>query len=110
MVGLGHIAQVAVLPAFAHARRNSELVAVVSGDRTKRRDMSKRYRLERTFTYEEFDQCLVRASIHRRRVQPNLVRVLLHAHNFIPLGARNHLDVKSYPLLRFLNHLRCAQT
>ena len=33
VVGLGHIAQVAVLPAFAHARRNSRLVAVVSGDR-----------------------------------------------------------------------------
>ena len=32
VVGLGHIAQVAVLPAFAHARRNSRLVAVVSGD------------------------------------------------------------------------------
>ena len=58
VVGLGHIAQVAVLPAFAHARRNSELVAVVSGDRTKRRELSKRYRLERTFTYEEFDECL----------------------------------------------------
>ena len=32
VVGLGHIAQIAVLPAFAHARRNSQLVAVVSGD------------------------------------------------------------------------------
>src|SRR5262247_4033890 len=32
VVGLGHIAQVAVLPAFAHARRNSELVALVSVD------------------------------------------------------------------------------
>src|SRR5687768_10385794 len=58
VVGLGHIAQVAVLPAFAHARRNSELVAVVSGDRTKRREMAKRYRLDRTFTYDEFDECL----------------------------------------------------
>jgi predicted dehydrogenase len=58
VVGLGHIAQVAVLPAFAHARRNSELVAVVSGDRTKRREMAKRYRLERTFNYDEFDECL----------------------------------------------------
>jgi predicted dehydrogenase len=57
VVGLGHIAQVAVLPAFAHAR-NSELVAVVSNDRTKRREMAKRYRLEQTFTYEEFDDCL----------------------------------------------------
>jgi predicted dehydrogenase len=58
IVGLGHIAQVAVLPAFAHARRNSELVAVVSDDRTKRREIAKRYRLDRTFTYEQFDDCL----------------------------------------------------
>lgn len=58
VVGLGHIAQVAVLPAFAHARRNSELVAVVSQDRTKRRKMANRYRLEQTFTYDEFDECL----------------------------------------------------
>ena len=57
VVGLGHIAQVAVLPAFAHAR-NSELVAVVSDDRTKRREMAKRYGLEQAFTYEEFDDCL----------------------------------------------------
>jgi predicted dehydrogenase len=57
VVGLGHIAQVAVLPAFAHAR-NSELVAVVSDDRTKRREMAKRYGLEQAFTYEEFDNCL----------------------------------------------------
>jgi hypothetical protein len=32
VVGLGHIAQVAVLPAFGNARRNSKLVALVSGD------------------------------------------------------------------------------
>ena len=47
-----------MLPAFAHARRNSELVAVVSGDRTKRREIAKRYQLERAFSYEEFDECL----------------------------------------------------
>ena len=58
VVGLGHIAQVAVLPAFAHARRNSRLTAVVSGDRTKRREIAKRYRLEQAFTYDEFDACL----------------------------------------------------
>ena len=33
VVGLGHIAQMAVLPAFANARRNSVLSALVSGDR-----------------------------------------------------------------------------
>ncbi len=58
VVGLGHIAQVAVLPAFAHARRNSQLVAVVSGDRTKRRQIAKRYNVEHTFAYDQFDECL----------------------------------------------------
>ena len=42
VVGLGHIAQVAVIPAFAHARRNSRLAAIVSGDRTKRRELARR--------------------------------------------------------------------
>jgi glucose-fructose oxidoreductase len=60
VVGLGHIAQVAVLPGFAHARRNSELVAIVSGDRTKRRELAKRYRLDHAFTYDEFDECLTK--------------------------------------------------
>ena len=32
VVGLGHIAQAAVLPAFEHAKRNSRLVALVSGE------------------------------------------------------------------------------
>jgi predicted dehydrogenase len=58
IVGLGHIAQVAVLPAFAHARRNSRLTAIVSGDRTKRRELAKRYRLEQVFDYHQFDECL----------------------------------------------------
>lgn len=58
VVGLGHIAQVAMLPAFAHARRNSKLVAVVSDDRTKRQEIARRYRLERACRYEEFDDCL----------------------------------------------------
>lgn len=57
VVGLGHIAQVAVLPAFAHARRNSTLVAVVSGDRTKRREIARRYRID-AFDYDEYDECL----------------------------------------------------
>jgi len=58
VVGLGHIAQVAVLPAFAHARRNSALVAVVSDDRTKRREIAKKYKLEKTFTYDQYEECL----------------------------------------------------
>src|SRR4029453_13981588 len=58
VVGLGHIAQVAVLPAFAHARRNSKLVAVVSDDRTKRREITKRYGLDHAVCYEQFNHCL----------------------------------------------------
>jgi predicted dehydrogenase len=57
VVGLGHIAQVAVLPAFAHARRNSRLAAVVSSDRAKRRDIARRYQAA-AFGYEDYDACL----------------------------------------------------
>ena len=58
VVGLGHIAQVAVLPAFAHARRNSRLTALISGDRSKLRALSKRYRVDVTGSYEDFEACL----------------------------------------------------
>jgi glucose-fructose oxidoreductase len=58
VVGLGHIAQVAVLPAFAHARRNSTLTAVVSSDRAKRTAIARKYRLEHAFSYDEYEDCL----------------------------------------------------
>jgi predicted dehydrogenase len=58
VVGLGHIAQVAVLPAFAHARRNSRLVALVSGDRTKRRLLTRRYGLDHAYGYDAYEECL----------------------------------------------------
>ena len=58
VVGLGHIAQAAVLPAFGHARRNSRLTALVSDDSTKQTKLSKKYRVESTFSYEEYDSCL----------------------------------------------------
>jgi predicted dehydrogenase len=58
VVGLGHIAQVAALPAFAHARKNSQLVALVSDDEEKRRALARRYDVSRTFSYAEYDECL----------------------------------------------------
>ena len=58
VVGLGHIAQAAVLPAFAHASRNSELVALVSGDRQKLKKLGRRYRVEHLGGYDEFDALL----------------------------------------------------
>jgi len=46
-----------VLPAFAHAR-NSRLVAVVSGDAAKRREIARRYRLDHAFDYGDYEACL----------------------------------------------------
>lgn len=57
IVGLGHIAQVAVLPAFRSAT-NSELAAVVSGDSTKRKTLAKKYGLDRAYSYEQYDEVL----------------------------------------------------
>ena len=59
VVGQGYISQVAVLPAFANARRNSELVALVSDDPQKLRVLGKKYGVGKLYTYEEFDECLL---------------------------------------------------
>lgn len=58
LVGLGHIAQAAVLPAFAHAKRNSELKALVTDDPTKAKRLSKKYRVPFTYSYDTYDRCL----------------------------------------------------
>ena len=58
VVGLGHIAQVAVLPAFGNARRNSRLAALVSGDPLKRAELGKKYQVEKTYSYEQYEECL----------------------------------------------------
>jgi predicted dehydrogenase len=57
VVGLGHIAQVAVLPAFAHAQ-NSELAALVSNDPEKLEKLGRRYKVKPRFSYDQFDECL----------------------------------------------------
>jgi len=57
VVGLGHIAQVAVLPAFAHAE-NSELAALVSNDPEKLDKLGRRYKVKERFSYDQYDECL----------------------------------------------------
>lgn len=57
VVGLGWISQVAVLPAFANAE-NAELVALVSDNPTKREDLGKKYKVQKTYSYAEYDRCL----------------------------------------------------
>jgi len=58
IVGLGYIAQIAILPAFAHAKENSELVALISGDKKKLKTLAKKYKVARTYSYEEYANCL----------------------------------------------------
>jgi predicted dehydrogenase len=58
VVGLGHIAQVAVLPAFANARRNSKLAALVSGDPVKLDELGKKYQVGNLRPYEQYDALL----------------------------------------------------
>jgi glucose-fructose oxidoreductase len=58
IVGLGHIAQVAVLPAFAHAKKNSQLTALVSDDPVKLKQVGKMYGVPYTYSYDQFDKCL----------------------------------------------------
>jgi predicted dehydrogenase len=58
VVGLGHIAQVAVLPAFKHAAKNSQLAALVSSDPAKLKELSKRYRVPLAVSYEGYDDLL----------------------------------------------------
>jgi len=58
VVGLGHIAQYAVLPAFENARENSVLAALVSDDPVKLDAMAREYGVKHTFHYDEYETCL----------------------------------------------------
>jgi predicted dehydrogenase len=62
VVGQGYIAQAAVLPAFSHARSNSRLVALVSGDRAKRKVLGRKYDVA-TYSYEEYEACLASGDV-----------------------------------------------
>jgi predicted dehydrogenase len=62
VVGLGHIVQAAVLPAFEHAKRNSVLAALVSGDLAKRSELGRRYGVP-TYSYEDYDKLLVSGDV-----------------------------------------------
>jgi glucose-fructose oxidoreductase len=63
VVGLGHIAQVAVLPAFAHAKKNSRLVALFSDDKVKRQELEKKYKVPQVASYEDYDRMLAEGII-----------------------------------------------
>jgi glucose-fructose oxidoreductase len=62
VVGLGHIVQAAVLPAFEHARRNSVLAALVSGDPAKRDELGRKYGVP-TWSYDDYDELLASGAV-----------------------------------------------
>ena len=57
VVGLGHLAQVAVLPAFKQAR-NSDLAALVSSEPEKLAKLSNQYKVSKTYSYDQYEECL----------------------------------------------------
>jgi glucose-fructose oxidoreductase len=57
VVGLGHIAQIAVIPAFRNAA-NSELFALVSGDSEKLKKLGKQYSVDHLYSYEDYGRAL----------------------------------------------------
>jgi predicted dehydrogenase len=63
VVGLGWIAQEAVLPGFRNATKNSELVALVTDDPEKARKLSKEYDAAKTLSYDGYDELLRSGSI-----------------------------------------------
>jgi predicted dehydrogenase len=64
VVGLGWFAQSAALPAFATAA-NSQVVALVSDDATKRSEVAKKYGIAEncTYTYDRYDELLTSGTI-----------------------------------------------
>ena len=62
VIGQGHFAQVAVLPAFKHAE-NAELTAIFSEDATKCRALKRKYRVEYALPYDEYDAFLASGAV-----------------------------------------------
>ncbi len=57
IVGLGDIAQEAMMPGVSHTG-NSEITALVTGDAVKARTLAEKYSVASCFDYEEFDKLL----------------------------------------------------
>ena len=62
VVGLGHIPQRAVLPAFRHSKA-AKFVAVVSGDAMKARRLALAYGAGSWHSYDDIDTCLANSEV-----------------------------------------------
>lgn len=57
IVGLGHIAQAAVLPAFSHVR-GAQLAALISDDKKKLSTLGRKYSVKAQYGYENLEECI----------------------------------------------------
>lgn len=88
VVGLGYIAQTAVLPAFRNARKNSQLVALVSGDKEKLKKLGDKYKIEKRSLYTEFEDLMKSGEVdavyiatpnfHHRNIMETAARYGVH--------------------------------
>jgi predicted dehydrogenase len=57
IVGLGSISQEAMMPGVEHTG-NSTMAALVTGDPVKAKELAEHYKVEKTYSYEQFEQML----------------------------------------------------
>lgn len=62
VVGLGHFAQTAILPAFANVAGKAQLAALVTGDKDKARKLSRKYRVP-AHDYAGYDELLASGDV-----------------------------------------------
>jgi len=62
VIGLGTIAQMAVLPAFRHAK-HAKLVALVSRDKRKAQSLVRKFKASAAYSVEELDACLANPQV-----------------------------------------------
>lgn len=58
VVGLGWFAQAAILPSFAHAKKNSRLAALFSGSSEKLRELGDRYDVSGRYSYDQLETAI----------------------------------------------------
>lgn len=115
VVGLGYIAQVAVLPAFVNAEENSELVALVSGDSKKLKALGEKYNIDKLYLYSEFESLVRSGDIdavyiatpndYHRNIMEQAARYGVHVLCEKPLAVTTE-DCLSMIQAAKLNHIR----
>ncbi|MCX6967191.1 MAG: Gfo/Idh/MocA family oxidoreductase [Verrucomicrobia bacterium] len=85
VVGLGYISQTAALPAFGHTE-SSQLVALISGDDEKRRELGNKYSVP-TYDYDKLEEAIRKEQIEALYIAtPNT----LHR-EYVERAARQHV-------------------